>query len=140
MKNTTTPTAGRRFGYLMSIFVNAAIYYVINNVDIWNYIPFLDESYREVLWIANISIGVTVFMYATFMVFDPRWYRSLMQAIANVFTLYSIQIFRTVFPLDLVGSTAHWVNIGLLVLMGIMLLSAIMEISAAVNHYRRSNT
>jgi len=138
MANSSTPTGGRRFGYLISILVNGAIYYVINNIPIWNYVPFLTEGYRNVLWIANISIGVTVFMYATFMVFDPRWYRSLMQAVANIFSFYSIEIFRREFPLDLSGSAAHWVNIGLLVLMGIMILSTISEISSAVRYYRRS--
>jgi len=135
----TTPSGSRRFGYFLSILINGAIYYLINYVPIWNYIPFLNEGYRDVLWIANISLGVTVFMYATFMVFDPRWYRSLMQAVNNLFSFYSIEIFRQVFPLDLADSSAHWVNIGLLILMGIMLLSTISEIAAAVRHYRRTH-
>ncbi len=136
---TTTPTGGRRFGYLLAILINGAIYYVINNVPIWSYIPFLTDGYKDVLWIANISIGFTTFMYATFMVFDPRWYRSLMRAVANVFTLYSVHIFRLVFPLDLTGTTARWMNIGLLILMGIMTLSSIAEVAAAVGHYRKAN-
>jgi len=135
----TMPSGSRRFGYFLSILINGAIYYVINNVPIWNYIPFLNEQFRDVLWIANISLGVTVFMYATFMVFDPRWYRSLMQAVVNLFSFYSMEIFRQVFPLDLSDSAAHWVNIGLLVLMAIMILSTISEIVSAVRHYRQTH-
>lgn len=135
----TTPSGGRRFGYFLSILINGAIYYAINNVPIWNYIPFLNEQYRDVLWIANISLGVTVFMYATFMVFDPRWYRSLMQAVVNLFSFYSMEIFRQVFPLDLSDTAAHWVNIGLLILMAIMILSTISEIASAVRYYRQTH-
>lgn len=135
----TTPSSGRRFGYFLSILINGAIYYVINNIAIWNFIPFLNEQYRDVLWIANISLGVTVFMFATFIVFDPRWYRSLMQAITNIFSFYSIEIFRQVFPLDLTDSAAHWVNIGMLILMAIMILSTISELATAVRLYRKTH-
>jgi len=132
------PSAGRRFGYLISILINTAIYYVINNFPIWNFIPFLTEQYQQVLWIANLSLGANIFMYATFMVYDLRWYRNLMQAVVNAFTIYSIHIFRTVFPLDLVDGLAHWVNIGLLILIVIMILATILEIGSAVKHYRNT--
>jgi membrane-associated HD superfamily phosphohydrolase len=135
----TTPSNGSRFGYFISILINGVIYYVINNIPIWNYIPFLNEQYRDVLWIANISLGVTVFMFATFLVFDPRWYRSLMQAVSNFFSFYSIEVFRQVFPLDITNSAAHWVNIGLLILMAIMILSTISELASAVRHYRQTH-
>jgi len=139
MPEITSPTGSRRFGYMLSILINGGIYYVINYLPIWNYIPFLNENYKNVLWVANISIGVTVFMYATFLVFNPRWYRSLMQAMTNLFSIYSIEIFRRVFPLDLSDSAAHWVNIGLLILMAIMVLSSVSEIAAAVKQYRLSH-
>jgi len=136
MSEHSAPRGGRRVGYFFSILFIGAIYYVINTIPIWDYVPFLTEQYREVLWIANISLGYSVFMYATFMFFDPRWYRNLMQAINNLFSFYSIMIFRQVFPLDLSGELARWTNIGLLVLMGIMIISTITEIAAAVRHYR----
>ena len=77
-------------------------------------------------------------MYATYMVFNPRWYRSLMQAVSNVFAFISLRVFRLVFPLDLSDSAAHWANIGLLILMGIMVLSTIAELVAAINQYRKT--
>ena len=138
MSDQPTPTASARFGYFISIMINAAIYYVINTFPIWDYIPLLNEKYQDVLWITNLSIAVTIFMFATFMVFNPRWYRSLMQAVANVFAFISIRVFRLVFPLDLSDSAAHWANIGLLVLMGIMILSTITELVAAINQYRKT--
>jgi hypothetical protein len=139
MSPQTTPKANRRFGYFLSIVINGAIYYVINTLPIWETIPFLTERFQDVLWITNLSIGVTAFMYATFLVFDPRWYHSLMQAVVNCFTFFTIRVFRQVFPLDLPDSTAYWVNIGLLILMVMMLLSAFTELTTAVRLYRKSN-
>lgn len=138
MPEITAPTNRRRFGYFTSILINGAIMYAVNYLDLWNYIPFLTEKFRDVLWAINLSIGVTIFMYCTFIAFDRRWFRSLMQAMTNVFAFVSLRVFRQVFPLDLAESAAHWANIGLLIMMGAMILSTISELIAAIKHYRKS--
>ena len=131
---------GRRFGLFLTILINGAILYAVNYIDLWDYIPYLTKSFTHVREAFSLSLCVTIFMYCTFMAFDRRWFRSLMQAIANVFAAYSIWIFRQVFPLDLTEYFTYWVNIGLLILIGIMMLSTLIELGASVRHYRRSIT
>lgn len=138
MTKNTTSTGGRRFGYFISILINGAIMYALNYMDLWDYIPFLTDSFKDVLWAINLSLGVTIFMYSTFIAFDRRWFRNLMQAMSNVFAFVSLLVFRQIFPLDLIEGAARWVNIGLLILMGIMILSIVIELGSAIKNYRKS--
>ena len=129
-------TGGRRFGYFVSIVLNLLFLYGMNNLLRWE-VPFLNHRFTECLWAINLSLGVTIFMYATFMLFDRRWFKHFMQAITNVFSLASAFVFRRVFPLDVPPSSIYWINIGLLVVMGILILSTVIELGSAVKHYRR---
>lgn len=138
MTTIKTNYSGRKAGHLMSIIFNSAILYVINFVPLWDHIPVLTEKFADTRGAMSLSLGVSIFMYCTFLAFDPRWFRSLMQSIANVFAIYSLWIFRQVFPLDVSESMAGWINIGLLVLMGIMVLSTLIELASSIRHYRRS--
>ena len=139
MPERTQPTGGRRFGYFISIILNCLMLYSVNNLHLWN-IPFLTDRFSECLWAVNLSIGVSIFMYVTFMVFDRRWFRNLMQAIANVFAFVSLYVFRQVFPLDIADSTARWVNLGMVIILVIMALSVFIELMHAVRNYVRNTS
>jgi len=72
------------------------------------------------------------------MFFDRKWFKSFMQAIANVFSLISMYVFREVFPLELSDSMERMVNVGLIILMALIVLSVIAELSNSVKFYRRN--
>ena len=136
MANKSTPGRGRQFGYTVSIILNLLILYGVNNLTRWG-IPYLTGRFSECVWAFNLSLGATIFMYATFLVFDRRWFKHFMQAVTNVFSIVSIYIFRQVFPLDLPETSVYWANIGLLILIGVLILSTIMELFSAVRAYRK---
>jgi len=134
---TKTPTRKRRFGYLVSIILNLLIIYGVNNLVRWE-VPYLTADFSDVVWAFNLSLSVTAFMYAIFMLFDRRWFKHFMVAITNLFSIGALFVFWQVLPLDIPESTVYWVNTGLFILMGAVLLSAIMEIISAVRAYRKS--
>lgn len=136
MEKNTQPTAGRRFGYIISILVNFAVMYVVNNLPNWH-VPFLNDRFVECLWAINLSISASIFIYCIFLFYDPRWFKSLMQALANAFSFISTYVFWRVFPLDLSENMARIVNIVIMIILGLIFLSIIIEIGGAIRKYRK---
>ena len=139
MNNQPTSSGARRFGYFVSILVNIAMIYIANNLLNWGWLPFLTEDFVLCLWAFNLSFGANIFINFVFMFFDRRWFRNLMQAIVNVFGFISVYIFRQVFPLDLSSGLSGAVNVGLIVIMGLIVLSSFIELVSAVGSYNRDN-
>lgn len=135
MSNRRAPSGVRRFGYFMAILVNAAMMYVANHLLDWN-VPFLTEDFSQCLWAINMSFGATIFINCIFMVFDRRWFRSLMESINSVFSLISGYIFYRIFPLDLPAGMERWANMGLVILLVIILISILAQLLNAVKYYR----
>lgn len=135
MAETKIPSWARRFGYFVSIVINFLMMYAANNLHNWN-VPYLTERFSECLWAVNLSLGVSIFIHFIFMVFDRKWFRSFMQAIANVFSLISVYVFREVFPLDLADSMERMVNLGLVIILLLILLSIFIELFNSIKFYR----
>jgi len=135
MAENKMPSGARRFGYFISIAVNVLMMYAANNLLRWN-VPYLTERFSECLWAVYLSLSVSIFIHFVFMVFDRKWFRSLMQALANVFSLISMYVFREVFPLDLPESMERMVNLGLVIILILILLSILVELFNSFKFYR----
>lgn len=134
MENQKQSSGGKRFGYLVSILVNFFVMYCANNLLNWN-VPFLTNRFIECLWAINLSISASIFINCIFLFYDPKWFQSLMQALANVFSFISTYVFWRVFPLDLSESMARIVNVVILIILGLVLLSILIELGNAVRKY-----
>jgi hypothetical protein len=137
MTTSDMPTPGKRFGYFLSILINFAMTYVANNLLVWN-VRFLTNDFMQCLWAVNLSLAASIFINFVFLFFDRKWFHSLMEAFASVFSFVSAYVFWQVFPLDLSETWAYWVHIGLIVLMVLIVLSIISNIMHAIRQYRRS--
>ncbi len=135
VKHTTSPEA-RKFGYVVTILVNLALIYIANNLLGWE-LPWLKTTFVQCLWAINLSFAVTIFTNFVFLFFDRRWFRSFMEGICNVFSFISGYIFWRVFPLDLSPAIAHWVNLGLILILVFTLISILASMMRAIRHYRR---
>lgn len=138
MPQNKMPSPGRQFGYLVAIAFNIFFIYVANNLLNWN-VPFLTKDYTQCLWAVNLSLGVTIFINFIFIFFDRKWFKHLMQAFGNVFAFISGFIFWRVFPLSLTDSLAKLVNFALIIALGAIVLSTMIELIGAVRNYNRSN-
>lgn len=135
MTETKMPSGIRRFGYLISIAINFIIMYAANNLHKWN-VPNLTSRFSECLWAINLSLSAVIFTHFIFMVFDPKWFRSFMKSLTNVFSFISVYVFRQVFPLDLSESMTRTANLGLVILLLLLLLSIIVELINSIKFYR----
>jgi len=135
MADTQMPSGIRRFGYLISIVINFIMMYAANNLISWN-TPYLTDRFSECLWAINLSLSAVIFAHFIFMVFDPKWFRSFMKSLTNVFSLISVYVFRQVFPLDLSESMMRTANLGLVILLLLLLLSIFVELINSIKFYR----
>lgn len=138
MSQNKMPSPARQFGYIIAIAVNIALIYIANNLLNWN-VPFLTKDYTQCLWAVNLSLGVTIFINFIFIFFDRKWFKNLMQAFGNVFAFISGFIFWRVFPLNLSDSLARIVNFALIIALGAIVLSTMIELVGAVRNYNRAN-
>ena len=135
MAETKMPSGVRRFGYFISIVINFIMMYAANNLISWN-TPYLTTRFSECLWAINLSFSALIFAHFIFMVFDPKWFRSFMKSLTNVFSFISVYVFRQVFPLDLSESMMRTVNLGLVILLLLLLLSIFVELINSIKFYR----
>ena len=129
------PSGIRRFGYLISIAINFFMMYAANNLTSWN-TPYLTDRFSECLWAINLSLSAVIFAHFIFMVFDPKWFRSFMKSLTNVFSFISVYVFRQVFPLDLSDSMIRTANLGLVILLLLLLLSIFVELINSIKFYK----
>jgi len=135
MAENKMPSGIRRFGYLISIVINFIIMYAANNLHRWN-TPYLTVRFSECLWAINLSLSTVIFAHFIFMVFDPKWFRSFMKSLTNVFSFISVYVFRQVFPLDLSDSMMRTANLGLVILLLLLVLSIFIELINSIKFYK----
>ncbi|HEX2420373.1 MAG TPA: hypothetical protein VHL55_02125 [Acidimicrobiia bacterium] len=91
---------GRRAGFVATIAVNLAMFWVVNNLLTWGVVPFLTAEFRQVLWLIELSLAATILINASWLAYDVTWFRSLGQIFLNVLSaVVAISIYR-VFPFD----------------------------------------
>ena len=110
--------------------------YAVNNLLKWN-VPFLTNEFTQVIWAVNLSLGANIFSYFTFLFFDRRWFKNLMQALTNVFSFISLYLFRQVFPLDISENLEGTVNLTMVIILVLIALSILIELANAVRNYRK---
>lgn len=136
MSEKNYPTPSRQFGYIISILVNVALIYVANNVLKWN-VPFLTAEFSRCIPALVLSLSVSIFCYGVFMVYDPKWFRHLMQVIMNCFGWYSLFVFYQVMPLQLPQGIPQIVHVALLFPLVVIPIAIIAEAIQAFHQMRK---
>jgi len=91
---------GKRFGYFVTMVVNAALIYVFNHLLEWN-APYLLPTFEGCLWAIQLSLSVTIFINFIYIFYDASWFKHLMKVIENVFSWVSTYFIYTIFPFEL---------------------------------------
>jgi len=132
MSENSFPNPSRQAGYIIAILVNVGLIYVFNNILTWN-APYLTQDFSRCLPALTMSLAVTIFCNAVFMVYDPKYFRHLMQVVMNCFGWYSLLVFYQVLPLDLPVGIPQIVRAGLLVALIIIPIATIVEAVQALH-------
>ena len=131
-------TSGKKFGYILSMIINAAMIYVFENLLAWN-IPFLTPAYAGVLWAIRLSLSASIFVNFVYIFFDVNWFHSLMQAVLNCFSWISIYFIYTIFPFEFnMPIMTQAVKIGLFVLLILIPIGTLVELIQFVRKLNRS--
>jgi hypothetical protein len=104
--------------YVGAVIGNIIILTFMNTVPLWQKYTHgvILPSWADILWAANLSLGVQVIGNFLLCFYRPSWFSDLLRAAFSAAGLLSIIVFFIVFPLDfsLVGS---WLNTLLKVLL-----------------------
>lgn len=90
--------AARRFGYAISIAVNALLIFLIYVEPGWRVLPFLTEEAVPVIALVVMSMIVTIVVNLVWIAYDPLWLRSLGDLVMTIVGLVVVVRFLSVFP------------------------------------------
>jgi hypothetical protein len=136
MSKKKTTKASKQFSYIITIATNLALIYFVRNLPSWD-IPFLTDDFSKCQWTIQLSLAVSIFINFIFIFLDRKWLTNLLQAFGNVFSFISGYIFWRVFPLNLAGNTERIVGLILIIALGGIVLSTVIELTSAVRNYNR---
>ncbi len=96
------PKPGRRVGYAVAILVNAVFLYVVNNLVDWD-ISWITDDFSRLVWLFNLSLGVTIAVNVIYLFFDPPWFKSLAQiGMLSISLILAVRLWQ-VFPVEFTG-------------------------------------
>jgi hypothetical protein len=100
----------RQFEYAIAVIIKVALLYVVLNILDWSWTPFLTEDFNRVIPILRFSIGATILANALYMVYDPVWFKSIIQV--GLLTISMIVMARVwqVFPFDFSSYDFPWMG------------------------------
>ncbi len=124
--------SARRSGYIATIVILFIFLYVLLHLHEWN-VPFLTESYNDLLWYIRISFYSSIIANAVLLAYDPKWFRHLLKAATNIFFALTTIMFYVIFPFNFPTDQLNKiVKIILLVVMILSLISILTELVTAI--------
>jgi hypothetical protein len=105
--------------YVGAVVCNVIFLVFMNTVLLWRQYTqgVILESWADILWAANVSLGVQIIGNFLLCFFRPAWFSALMRAGFAAAGLLSVIVFFIVFPLDFSRLVGAWLNTLLKVLL-----------------------
>jgi hypothetical protein len=114
--NPRPSVAARRFGYVLAIAINEVGWLVINVWPGWQELSFLTNETRDVLWLVNFSLAVSVAVNLVYAIHDPPWLKSLGDLVTTSIGLVVLVRVWQVFPFDFSNYSTNWAGIARVIL------------------------
>lgn len=135
--STSTPP-GRRAGYAIAAVVNAVFLAMVDDILRWDRLTFLTDEVDQVLPFLRISFAASVAVNLLYLVFDPRWFKSLTQiGLSGIAMAVVVKTYR-VFPFDFSAYEFNWTTTTRTVLivtmaaLGLAILAEVVRLVGAV--------
>lgn len=110
----------RRVGYGIAVAVNLGLLVLVNNLLLWNLVPWLTDDFERLLPLLNVSITASVVANLIYMAYDAPWFTSLTQIGLSVIALAVAIRTQQVFPFDLSTYAFDWEPLVRVVLVVVM--------------------
>ncbi len=108
---------------VLAAVLNMGALIVVNTALVWREWTrgVVLESWADILWAANLSIGLQIVGNVILALYRPPWFSALMRLAFSATGLISAIVFFVVFPLDFSHLVGAWLNtlIRVLVIIGI---------------------
>ena len=85
--------------FIIAIVVNIIFFYIFNNLLNWH-LNFITNSFQDVLWIINLTLGFTIIVNALYLFYHPKWLRDSLQIIINILGFLVVYFLYTVYPFN----------------------------------------
>ena len=108
--------SAKRFGYVIAIGINLVMFFVVQNILEWGWLPFLTEEFAEVVPWISFSLIVSIAANLVYQVDDSPTVKSLGQIVVNLISIQVTFVMLTVFPFDFSASQFDWEPVTRLVL------------------------
>jgi hypothetical protein len=88
--------------------VNLIMFYVVNHLLEWGWLPFLTTDFERVVGTINFSLAATIVMNAVWIGYDAEWFRAFGQIGLNLIAgVVAIRTYQ-VFPFDFSAYAFAW--------------------------------
>ena len=132
------PAGLRRFGYAMAIAFSVGILFVVNNLPEGDEIPFLTNSFEQLLPIINAFLFATIAVNAVWVLYDAAWFRSAGRITLNVLIIAVLALTYRVFPFDFSAYDFDWEALIRVLIVGLIValtIAAIVEIVKLIGRF-----
>ena len=85
--------------FIIAIIINIVFFYIFNNL-LNCHINFITNSFQDVLWIINLTLGFTIIVNALYLFYHPKWLRDSLQIIINILGFLVVYFLYTVYPFN----------------------------------------
>ncbi|HVP17910.1 MAG TPA: hypothetical protein VMU36_02875 [Spirochaetia bacterium] len=98
--------------YVGAVVANIIVLVFVNTLLLWRQSTqgIVLESWADVLWALDISLGAQIFGNLLLCFYRPPWFSALIRAFLAAAGLMSIIVFYIVFPLDFSHAVGAWLN------------------------------
>ena len=96
--------------YIVAVIFNIAFLVIVNKVPDWN-IPFITDSFPDILWAVNTSVAVSIAGNFILIFIHPRFLHYLFNAVFSVFGILATSVILSVFPFEFRDLVGEWLNI-----------------------------
>ena len=136
-KTAASPAqAGNRAGYVIAVIVNLVLWWLINRTPGWQSLPWITESFEDVLWVVNLSLFASVAANVAYLFFDRPRFKALCQLVISLIGLWATVLLLTIFPFDFTGYSVPWAIITRIILVIAVVGSAISVVVQVVRLVR----
>lgn len=100
---TTATPPTRRFGYAIAVVVNAALVWVVLNIQDWDVLPFLTDRFPEVIPWVVFSLTVSILVNLIYQFDDSPSVRAFGDMFTGLVGAWSAYRVLAVFPFEFTG-------------------------------------
>jgi hypothetical protein len=115
--------------YYVGIGADILLLYFFNNIKFVE-IPFLTtKDYVGCLWAINLALGMGIIGNFILLLYRPRWFPHLVQAILNALSIFAVYIIYKIFPFSFSNSNFQTAaRIALIVIMAAIAIGLVNEV------------